>query len=265
MAMPDPITTARLVLRPVRREDGPALLALISNWNVARWLTRVPWPYRPEDMTEFIETVALPRSQGPKPTLAILLDGQPIGAIECTGQAAIEEPQSDGSDLGYWLGEPYWGRGYVTEAVSELVGRIFAIPTTVVIRSAFFEGKRRPVARTGKARLRDRQRDDGVLPPVRPRAAPHLHAPDARRLRGAQAQHLAQAPLDGAHDGAPEAGGDRADQRFDDGFAEPHALAAASMRLGSRRLIVIRWAPGLGARGLVGLLRSVGHRVSPTL
>jgi RimJ/RimL family protein N-acetyltransferase len=140
MAMPDPITTARLVLRPVRREDGPALLALISNWNVARWLTRVPWPYRPEDMTEFIETVALPRSQGPKPTLAILLDGQPIGAIECTGQAAIEEPQSDGSDLGYWLGEPYWGRGYVTEAVSELVDRIFAIPTTVVIRSAFFEG-----------------------------------------------------------------------------------------------------------------------------
>jgi RimJ/RimL family protein N-acetyltransferase len=140
MSRPPTITTARLVLRPVRREDGPALLALIDNWNVARWLTRVPWPYRAEDMTEFIETIALPRSDGPKPTLAILLDGQPIGAIECTGQAAIEEPQSGGSDLGYWIGEPYWGRGYATEVVTALVDRVFAAPAAAVIRSAFFEG-----------------------------------------------------------------------------------------------------------------------------
>src|SRR5262245_11105152 len=134
------ITTARLVLRPLRREDGPALFPLINNWNVARWLTRVPWPYRPADMTEFIETIALPRSDGPEPTFAILLDGQPIGAIECTGQAVIEEPQSDGSDLGYWIGEPYWGRGYATEAVTALVDRVFAAPGAAVIRSAFFEG-----------------------------------------------------------------------------------------------------------------------------
>ena len=140
MSPPHAITTARLVLRPVRREHGPALLALISNWDVARWLTRVPWPYRPEDMTEFIETIALPRGDGPKPTFAILLDGQPIGAIECAGQATIEEPQSDGSDLGYWIGEPYWGQGYATEVVSTLVARVFATPAAAVIRSAFFEG-----------------------------------------------------------------------------------------------------------------------------
>jgi 8-oxo-dGTP diphosphatase len=105
MNSPQTIATARLVLRPLRREDGPALSALINNWNVAQWLTRVPWPYRPEDMTEFIETIALPRSDGSKPTFAILLDGQPIGAVECMGQPTIEEPQSDGSDLGYWIGE----------------------------------------------------------------------------------------------------------------------------------------------------------------
>jgi RimJ/RimL family protein N-acetyltransferase len=140
MSEPNTIATARLVLRPLRREDGPALFTLINNWNVARWLTRVPWPYRPEDMREFIETVALPSSEGPKPTLAILLDGQPIGAIECTGQATIEEPQTDGSDLGYWIGEPYWGRGYTTEVVSALVDRVFAAPAVAVIRSAFYAG-----------------------------------------------------------------------------------------------------------------------------
>jgi RimJ/RimL family protein N-acetyltransferase len=138
--MPNTITTARLVLRPVRREDGPALFALINNWNVARWLSRVPWPYRAEDMTEFLETVALPRSEGPNPCLGILLEGQPIGVVECTGQAAIEEPQTDGSDLGYWIGEPYWGQGYVTEVVSALVGRVFAEPSAAVIRSAFYAG-----------------------------------------------------------------------------------------------------------------------------
>jgi RimJ/RimL family protein N-acetyltransferase len=140
MSQANTIATARLVLRPVRREDGPALFALISNWNVARWLTRVPWPYRPEDMTEFIETIALPRSEGPKPTLAILLEGQPIGAVECTGQATIEEPQTEGSDLGYWIGEPYWGQGYASEVVSALVARVFAVPTAIVIRSAFYVG-----------------------------------------------------------------------------------------------------------------------------
>jgi [ribosomal protein S5]-alanine N-acetyltransferase len=140
MSSPHTITTARLVLRPVLRDDGPALFGLINNWNVARWLTRVPWPYRAEDMTEFIETIALPRSDGPKPTFAILLNGRPIGAIECTGQPTIKEPQSGGSDLGYWLGEPYWGRGYTTEVVSALVGRVFAAPSAVVIRSAFFAG-----------------------------------------------------------------------------------------------------------------------------
>jgi hypothetical protein len=72
MSSSQTITTARLVLCPLRREDGPALFALINNWNVAPWLTRVPWPYRPEDMTEFIETIALPRSDGLKPTLANL-------------------------------------------------------------------------------------------------------------------------------------------------------------------------------------------------
>ncbi len=140
MSTPQAITTARLVLRPVQKEDGAALYPLINNWDVARWLSRVPWPYRPQDMEEFIETVALPRSEGPKPSLAILLAGQPIGVVECTGQVAIEEPQNEGSDLGYWIGEPYWGQGYATEVVAALVDRVFADPAAAVIRSAFFEG-----------------------------------------------------------------------------------------------------------------------------
>jgi RimJ/RimL family protein N-acetyltransferase len=139
MSTPDAITTARLVLRPIRREDGVVLLPLISNWNVARWLGTVPWPYGASDMDEFLENIALPRNGGPKPIFAIICEGHPVGLIECVGQPATEG-LGIGTDLGYWLGEPYWGKGYVTEAARALVERAFARPEADVIRSGVFEG-----------------------------------------------------------------------------------------------------------------------------
>ena len=47
---------------------------------------------------------------------------------------------SPGTDLGYWLGEPYWGKGYASEAVAALIERAFAQPTADVIRSGVFQG-----------------------------------------------------------------------------------------------------------------------------
>jgi RimJ/RimL family protein N-acetyltransferase len=132
------ITTARLILRPVQRDDGPVLLPLIANWNVAQWLGTVPWPYSASDMGEFLETVALPRADGPKPIFAMLCEGQPIGLVECIGQPATAIGR--GTDLGYWIGEPYWGKGYASEAVAALVGRAFADPAADLIRSGVFEG-----------------------------------------------------------------------------------------------------------------------------
>jgi RimJ/RimL family protein N-acetyltransferase len=138
MIAADSIATARLVLRPMQREDGGHLLRLIDNWSVARWLGAVPWPYTAGDMTEFIENVALPRRYGPKPVFAILLEGAPIGAIECI--AHPNATTSNASDLGYWLGEPHWGNGYMTEALAALVERAFAAPEAAVIHSGLFEG-----------------------------------------------------------------------------------------------------------------------------
>jgi RimJ/RimL family protein N-acetyltransferase len=91
-------------------------------------------------MTEFLDNIALPRQGGPKPILAILRDGSPIGLAECCGQPVTEVPLRNASDLGYWLGEPYWAQGYATEAISALIDRVFAQPEAGVIRSAVFEG-----------------------------------------------------------------------------------------------------------------------------
>ena len=140
MAAIEPITTARLLLRPIRADDGAHLLPLIDNWNVAQWLTRLPWPYRMDDMVEFMEKIALPRQDGPSPIFAIILEDMPIGAIECCGHPDRAAALGDGSDLGYWLGEPYWGRGYMTEAVAAMVKRVFAAADAAMIRSGVIEG-----------------------------------------------------------------------------------------------------------------------------
>lgn len=136
------ITTPRLLLRPIQPEDGPALLPLIQNWNVVQWLAVVPWPYTADDMTWFIANIATPRAATPDPIFALLLDGQtPIGAAECK----VEGDESGGHPihLGFWLGEPYWGRGLMREAVAALITRAFARPKTGIIHSGVFDGNER--------------------------------------------------------------------------------------------------------------------------
>ena len=50
------ITTARLVLRKPSHNDKSALIKQIGVWDVAKWLTRVPYPYTKSDADEFLQT-----------------------------------------------------------------------------------------------------------------------------------------------------------------------------------------------------------------
>ncbi|MEZ5924577.1 MAG: GNAT family N-acetyltransferase [Hyphomicrobiaceae bacterium] len=141
------ITTPRLLLRPVQPDDGPTLYALINNWAVIRWLSVVPWPYTPDDMSWFITNIAGPRAATDDPIFALLLDGTTlIGVAECMGGADAGSSEVEVHDLGFWLGEPYWGKGYMSEAVSALITRAFERPETEVIRSGAFEGNDRSLA-----------------------------------------------------------------------------------------------------------------------
>ncbi len=116
----DTVRTERLLLRPLRPDDAEALFALIANWNVVRWLSSPPWPYTIEDARSFIAAQLGPPLGNT--TLAITLDGAPIGCIDVT----VNKPHKRSRpDLGYWLGQPYWGRGYVTEAARGLLEHVF--------------------------------------------------------------------------------------------------------------------------------------------
>jgi RimJ/RimL family protein N-acetyltransferase len=113
--MEQQLTTARLRLRPIRRSDAPRVQALCSNWNVARMLSRVPYPNPLAAVEAWIDAQATAWEDGSAYTFAIEHQDALIGVV------GVERRDDGGYGIGYWLGEPWWGRGLMTEAVGRVV------------------------------------------------------------------------------------------------------------------------------------------------
>ena len=109
------LKTERLLLRPFGAEDATAVQVHCGNWNVARMLTRVAHPYSRELATSWIESHYAAWRSGEEVTFCIDFKGEPIGAI------SLRRVRSDVYQLGYWFGEPWWGRGFATEAARRTV------------------------------------------------------------------------------------------------------------------------------------------------
>ena len=102
----------RVTLRAWKPSDAASLAKHANNINVARQLRdRFPHPYTIADARQFIQSVA-----GAKPTMlfAMVVDGEAAGGIGFYPDADIERFSAE---IGYWLGEAYWGRGIAAEAV----------------------------------------------------------------------------------------------------------------------------------------------------
>ncbi len=107
--------TPRLLLRPGFPEDAPALAAAIADEAIVRNLASVPWPYRMRDAEAFL---ASPRD----PILpSFLIFVRTNGAPQLTGSCGLGRRPSGSVEMGYWIGTPYWGRGFATEACLAVV------------------------------------------------------------------------------------------------------------------------------------------------
>jgi RimJ/RimL family protein N-acetyltransferase len=132
------IPTARLVVRPVRASDDECLFHLFANWEVIRWLSSPPWPYTRADMQSFIRGQAKPTPEDPESRFAITLAREPIGIVGVRVRPASHLQRGAGPNIGYWLGQPYWGRGYMTEALRAVVEHVFAtLPDDAIYCGAF--------------------------------------------------------------------------------------------------------------------------------
>ena len=114
MTYPPTLETERLRIRPYSEADIPELVPLVGERQVAATTLRIAHPYTEKDARAFLELAKDPD----KLWLAITLrsDGRQIGGIGLR----IEEEHHH-AELGYWLGVPFWGQGYATEAARELV------------------------------------------------------------------------------------------------------------------------------------------------
>ncbi|MCC6316719.1 MAG: GNAT family N-acetyltransferase [Gemmatimonadaceae bacterium] len=111
----------RLTIRSWRTDDAAALAPLADDYEVWRNLRdRFPHPYAVADAHEFI-TRALSRE--PQVNYAIALDGAPIGSI---GIIPGEDIYRFSAEFGYWLGRPFWGRGFASEAILGFTDWAFA-------------------------------------------------------------------------------------------------------------------------------------------
>jgi ribosomal-protein-alanine N-acetyltransferase len=107
-------------IRPWSSDDVPALVKYANNRKV--WLNMrdvFPHPYTEDSAAAFLDRVA---RQDPTTTFAIATGQEAIGGI---GLLPKQDVHRLTAELGYWLGEPYWGKGIMTEAVDRFVAWAF--------------------------------------------------------------------------------------------------------------------------------------------
>jgi RimJ/RimL family protein N-acetyltransferase len=108
------IRSERLFLRPGWPEDWKELLTLIDDEAVVRNLVRAPWPYTAEDARAF----AARQQERLLPGFFVTLPG--AEGARLIGSVALHR-DGDDTELGYWIGRPFWGQGYATEAARAML------------------------------------------------------------------------------------------------------------------------------------------------
>jgi RimJ/RimL family protein N-acetyltransferase len=111
------LETERLALRPPRLEDAKALATLANDRRIAENTLRLPHPYALADAQAFITAANAGDDE------SVFLITARSGAI--LGACGIAALDGETPEIGYWLGVPFWGNGYATEAARALIDHAF--------------------------------------------------------------------------------------------------------------------------------------------
>jgi RimJ/RimL family protein N-acetyltransferase len=104
------------LLRPPELADAGRISLLAGDYDVASMTGTIPHPYSEQLAAEWVASVLA----GEEGVVFVILRASTL--IGCTGYRAFGE---DHAELGYWIGKPYWGMGYATEAVAALIRHAF--------------------------------------------------------------------------------------------------------------------------------------------
>lgn len=116
------LTTQRLNLRLFTLDDAPAVQRLVGDREIALNTANIPHPYEDGMAEGWINRHLQDFEEGKLLNLAITLlsDNSLIGAI-----GLVLKPEQSVAELGYWVGKPWWGQGYATEASRAIVDHGF--------------------------------------------------------------------------------------------------------------------------------------------
>ncbi|HEX9985868.1 MAG TPA: GNAT family N-acetyltransferase [Thermoanaerobaculia bacterium] len=105
------LRTTRLTLRPFEQDDAPAVTRLAGDREIALNTATIPHPYPEGEAERWISRHQEGFDAGSEVTFAVFYGDELVGAV---GLAINRD--DDNAEIGYWIGVPYWGRGYASEA-----------------------------------------------------------------------------------------------------------------------------------------------------
>ena len=123
------------MIRDWAKEDARSIAKHANNRNVAMWLRDgFPCPYTVSDAEAFL---ALVSQQNVRTAFALATADEAVGGI---GLEFGKDVHRFTAELGYWLGEPFWGRGFMTEAVRQFTAWAFGQFEVYRIHATVFGG-----------------------------------------------------------------------------------------------------------------------------
>lgn len=110
------IQTKRLTLRPPKPGDAQRIYDCMQEPELPLNLGRAPFPYEMKDAVEWIEKAT--HEDVRNMSYPFLIDHDAEGVIGCVG---LDRKDGDFWELGYWVGKPWWGQGFATEASTAML------------------------------------------------------------------------------------------------------------------------------------------------
>jgi len=129
------LNTKRLILRPFLLTDARELHRLVNAPEVAATTLHIPHPY-PEGLAEVWIKLHGEMFESWEGVVFAVVRRRDSSLIGCVGLEC--DPENQNAELGYWIGVPYWNRGYATEAAQMVVSFGFAYFGLHRIKSSYF-------------------------------------------------------------------------------------------------------------------------------
>jgi len=110
--------TKRLIIRPITLADAPDIQRLAGEYDIAYNTLHIPHPYEDGKAEEWIVRQYEGYEEGKQVNFALVVND---GKIYIGGIGLVLSLENFRAEMGYWVGKPYWGLGYGTEAAREIL------------------------------------------------------------------------------------------------------------------------------------------------